>query len=73
MSFMGPGFSIGVFIGLLTNVGFERFDEGWRVTCAVLALGGLIYTIGFLWLPYTPRYLHLFSIDDNLAVFQNIL
>ena len=55
ISFMGPGYSIGVMIGLLTNVGFERFDEGWRVACAMLAVGGLIYTIGFLWLPYTPR------------------
>ena len=61
MSFIGPGFSIGILIGLLTNVGFERFNEGWRVTCAVLALGGLIYAIGFIWLPHTPRYYFLYE------------
>ena len=55
MSMLGPGFAVGVFIGLLSNVGFTRFDEGWRVTCGVLAVGGLIYGTGFAWLPYTPR------------------
>lgn len=55
VSIMGPGFAIGLLIGFCSNAGFVRFEEGWRVTCGVLALGGLLYAIGFLWLPHTPR------------------
>ena len=56
MSIIGPGFAVGLLIGFCSNAGFARFEEGWRVTCAVLALGGLLYAIGFMWLPHTPRY-----------------
>ena len=48
ISMVGPGAAIGLLIGLMRNVGFERFDAGWRVTYGVQALGGLLYAIGFL-------------------------
>ncbi len=56
ISMMGPGIAIGVLIGLFANVGFSRYSEGWRITCIVLAVMSLLYSIGFIWLPNTPRY-----------------
>ncbi len=56
ISMIGPGFAIGVLIGLFANVGFARFSEGWRVAGIVLAMVSLVYSIGFIWLPHTPRY-----------------
>ncbi len=53
---IGPGFAIGILIGLLTNAGFARFDEGWRVSGGVMAIISLIYSVGFIWMPHTPRY-----------------
>ena len=55
VSIVGFGNAIGTIIGLLSNTGFERFDEGWRITCSIVSLGELIFAIGFFFLPYTPR------------------
>ena len=46
---------IGVVIGLCTNIGFSKFLLGWRLTSAVLGLGGLMYALTILWIPHTPR------------------
>ncbi len=56
ISLIGPGFAIGILIGLFANVGFARFEEGWRVASILLATTGLLYSVGFMWMPYTPRY-----------------
>ena len=55
VSILGFGASTGTIIGLSSNIGFKKFDEGWRVTCSIVALGELIFAIGFLFLPNTPR------------------
>ena len=63
MSTMGPGFAIGILIGLGSSAGFARFEEGWRVAYVVLALSGLLYALGFLWLPHTPRYSNILALS----------
>ena len=55
MSMMGPGFAVGNIMVLLSNPGFASFEQGWRVSCGVIALVGLVYAVGFIWLPFTPR------------------
>ena len=55
VSLMILGSAVGTIIGLMSNVGFEKFSEGWRITCSVVSLGDLIFATGFLLLPYTPR------------------
>ena len=55
VSIVGFGTAVGTIIGLLSNIGFERFDKGWRITCGIVSLGELIFAIGFFFLPYTPR------------------
>ena len=47
------GFGLG--IGLCTNIGFSKFLLGWRLTSAVLGLGGLVYALTILWIPHSPR------------------
>ena len=46
---------IGTVVGLCTNIGFSKFLLGWRLTGAVLGLGGLMYAFAMLWLPHSPR------------------
>ena len=55
ISALAPGISLGVLVGLALNVGFERFDAGWRIMYGVQGLGGLFFAIGFVLLPYSPR------------------
>ena len=55
ISLIGLGNAIGTIMGLLSNIGFKKFGEGWRVTCSIVALGELMLAMGFLFLPYTPR------------------
>jgi len=71
ISMIGTGISVGTIIGLLSNVGFEKFDEGWRVSCSIVALGELIFAIGFIFLPYTPRY-SVFSKKYNLQAINYV-
>ena len=54
-SLIGPGYAIGVLIGLVANIGFAKFDLGWRVASAIEAVAGLVYVFGMMWMPHTPR------------------
>ena len=60
-SALAPGTALGVLVGLALNVGFERFDAGWRVMYGVQGLGGLLFAVGFVVLPYSPRYHYFVS------------
>ena len=54
-STIGPTYLGGYLFALCTNVGYAKFPLGWRVTMAVAALGGLIYLIGLMLMPHSPR------------------
>ena len=54
-SIIGQTFNLGILVALCLNVGFAKFCEGWRVAFAIVVLLGLIFTIGMLFLPHTPR------------------
>jgi MFS family permease len=45
----------GTFIALCLNIGYAKFDLGWRVSFMVLSAFGLIYAVGMLFVPHTPR------------------
>ena len=55
-STIGPAFTFGVLFGLALNIGAEKFPLGWRMTFAVIGLMGLVYAIGMLFHPHTPRW-----------------
>lgn len=54
-SVIGPMYSLGLNIGLCTNIGYARFGIGWRMPTAVIAAVGLVFTIGMMFMPHTPR------------------
>ena len=56
LSFIGTGFALGIFLAACTNIGFSQFLFGWRVAVIVQTGMALLYAIGILWLPHTPRY-----------------
>ncbi len=55
-SLIGIGYAMGALLGLCTNIGFSRFLLGWRVATGVQAVWGLLFSLGMVWMPYTPRY-----------------
>ena len=55
-SLVGPAIALGLLTGNLINLGFSRFDDGWRVSGLLLCLFGSIYVIGIAVLPGTPRF-----------------
>ena len=52
---IGPGFHAGILFALISNIGFAKFPAGWRVAFSLIAVLGLIYAVGMLFLPHTPR------------------
>ena len=55
VSITGVMFNFGFFVVVGFNIGFEKFFVGWRLTFALLAVLGLVYAIGMLYVPCTPR------------------
>lgn len=52
---VGPLFSGSVLAILCFNVGFAKFRDGWRLVHVIVTVLGVIYTIGMLFQPHTPR------------------
>ena len=55
ISTIGPTFSAGFLATLALNIGFARFPVGWRVEFAIMGLLGMVYSVGILFIPHTPR------------------
>ena len=54
-SLIGPGYAVGVLMGIVANIGFAEFKLGWRVASAIEAVAGLVYAFGMMWMLHTPR------------------
>ena len=55
ISIIGVMYSVGIIFALGTNIGFAKLDIGWRVTFAVSAVMGLVYTMLLKLIPRSPR------------------
>jgi MFS family permease len=49
------GYSGGYLAALCCNIGFSKFLLGWRVSTSIQALLGLLFSLGMIWMPYSPR------------------
>ncbi len=69
VSFFGVLYGLGILLAACANIGFSQFLPGWRVTLSILAFSVLLYAVGTLWLPHTPRYVLIkwerYSIHDQ--------
>ncbi len=54
-SIIGPAYTGGILAALCLNIGFAKFPLGWRVAFMISALLGLIYAVGMIFMPHTPR------------------
>ena len=54
-SAQGPLYSLGTILALLTNIGFAKFDVGWRIVFAVIAVSAPVYAIVMKLMPHSPR------------------
>jgi predicted MFS family arabinose efflux permease len=54
-SIVGQGYTLGLLVSLSMNVGFSRFNLGWRVPYMIRVPIGLVYTIGMMFAPHSPR------------------
>ena len=54
-SLIGIGYSVGLLAALCTNIGFSMFFLGWRVATVIQGVSALLFSIGLLWMPQTPR------------------
>ncbi len=54
-SFFGPIYVVGLLASQFANVGFERFDLGWRVAIGMAVVIGFASVIGSTFLPHSPR------------------
>ena len=57
-STIGLTLNAGVNIALFANIGYAKFTLGWRVSIIIIALVGLVFSIGMKFLPHTPRYVN---------------
>ena len=55
-SLIGISYAAGILAALGSNIGFSKFLLGWRVSASVQALLGLLFSLGMIWMPHTPRY-----------------
>ena len=54
-STIGPAFTFGILFSLALNIGAEKLLIGWRLSFAFVALTGLVYAVGMLFHPHSPR------------------
>ena len=54
-SLTGPSVIAGILLTFFTNFGFVEFNQGWRVSIAVVALSSLLYSFGMMFIPHSPR------------------
>lgn len=54
-SLIGPGYAMGILVALCTNIGFSRLHAGWRVAIGIQGFAGLLFSVGMLLMPQTPR------------------
>ncbi len=54
-SMIGPIFGLGFMVSLCTNIGWAKFDLGWRLSIGGLVVIGLVAVIGFKFIPHSPR------------------
>jgi SP family myo-inositol transporter-like MFS transporter 13 len=54
-SLIGFCYAGGVVAALCSNIGFSKFLLGWRVSTSIQALLGLLFSLGMIWMPHTPR------------------
>ena len=64
-SITGPTLNIGLLVAYFSNIGFERFSVGWRVSVAILASFALMFAVGMIFMPHTPRYHTLYHSDSS--------
>ena len=54
-SSIGPVYCVALLIAVGLNCEFAKFCHGWRMQMVIQVIVGLIYSIGMLFMPRTPR------------------
>ena len=54
-SVIGPAYAFGSLVALCSNIGFVKFDLGWRMSISVTVAVALVSVIGSKFLPHSPR------------------
>jgi len=56
VSLLNPAYNFGFLVAMSAKIGFAMFQFGWRLSSGTLGVLGIVYALGMLVLPHSPRY-----------------